>query len=87
MNAKTLPMGKDKKFLISVFKRCIEPSGRIVFLTEELQEKEIFRGLAKDWRKSGEKEFQEMAKQNGIGPYTSIAVAEKKPDVFVVIKV
>jgi len=75
----------DKELCLKILERGLRSSGPVVFEEEELRRKEIFRGLAKDW-----KEFEEKKKEfceNGIFPETRIAIAEKKSGEYYVISI
>jgi hypothetical protein len=60
--------------------------GEMVFRDSELRKKETFRGPANKWTRYRDPEFQALLSKHKITPDTRIAIAERGPDVFVVIK-
>ena len=61
--------------------------GKIIFANNRLRGGEIFRGPAKDWKRSANDGFLEFLRENNISPETQIAIAQDGSDAFAVIQI
>ncbi len=60
---------------------------KMVFYDKNLRAREIFRGLAKDWKGFANDGFDEFLKINNISEETTIAVAQDGSDTLAVIQI
>jgi len=75
-----------KKDLMYIVKRALRPvySDRVTFEELEKKGKVIHRGLAQDWEKYMEDDFQKFIKKHDIKPDDKIAITHWVNDEYIV---